>query len=181
MKHTGSSAQGGRIPPVPRGYTCQHARPADPESKDTNGDYPDGGREAWTTILGCWCGLLAPMGWLNALAVLQARVSQHELAGLPESTTGWIFSTYAFLMFSCGVQVGPCFEPPIQTRQLQPGGGALTAGRVGPIFDAYNVKLLIVPGSMGMVVMAMILSICKGSSRPPFPFLPRITAILTRP
>lgn len=107
------------------------------------------------------------MGWLNALAVLQARVSQHELSGLPESTTGWIFSTYAFLMFSCGVQVGPCFEPPIQTRQLQPGGGALTAGRVGPIFDAYNVKLLIVPGSMGMVVMAMILSICKGSSRPP--------------
>ncbi|EFY95232.2 Major facilitator superfamily domain, general substrate transporter [Metarhizium robertsii ARSEF 23] len=52
-------------------------------------------------------------------------------------------------------------KPPIQNRQLQPGGGALTAGRAGPIFDAYNVKLLIVPGSMGMVVMAMILSICK--------------------
>ncbi|KAG8406329.1 hypothetical protein J3459_017512 [Metarhizium acridum] len=135
MKHGGSSPKGEKPPPNLAGRNPP-TKPADLESKDANGACPDGGREAWTTILGCWCGLLAPMGWLNALAVLQARVSQHELSGWPESTTGWIFSTYAFLMFSCGVQVGP-------------------------VFDAYNVKLLIVPGSVGMVVMAMILSICK--------------------
>jgi hypothetical protein len=82
--------------------------------------YPEGGREAWLTILGCWCGMLAPMGWLNALAVLQARVSQHELSSLPESTTGWIFSTYAFLMFCCGVQVGrsQCSAMGIHLRRL---------------------------------------------------------------
>ncbi|TWU74260.1 hypothetical protein ED733_004649 [Metarhizium rileyi] len=76
------------------------------------------------------------MGWLNALAVLQAHVSHNELSGLPASVTGWIFSTYAFLTLSCGVQAGP-------------------------IFDAYDVKLLIIPGSIGMVVMTMILSVCK--------------------
>ncbi|OAQ60617.1 oxalate/formate antiporter [Pochonia chlamydosporia 170] len=110
--------------------------PIDVEVQDPTESYPEGGREAWLTIFGCWCGMLAPMGWLNTLAVLQARVSQNELKHLPESTTGWIFSTYAFLMFSCGVQVGP-------------------------IFDAYNVKLLIIPGSIGMVLMSMLLSECK--------------------
>ncbi|KAK2612629.1 hypothetical protein QQS21_001401 [Conoideocrella luteorostrata] len=107
------------------------------ESEDDPAEtYPEGGRDAWLAVLGCWCGLLAPMGWLNTLAVLQARVSQNELSHLPESTTGWIFSTYAFLMFSCGVQVGP-------------------------IFDAYNVKILIIPGSIGMVLTSMLLSVCK--------------------
>ncbi|KHO00388.1 Major facilitator superfamily domain, general substrate transporter [Metarhizium album ARSEF 1941] len=163
MKHAGASLENGAAGPG-----RPTSNPADVEGQDAKDAYPDGGREAWTTILGCWCGMLAPMGWLNALAVLQAHVSQKQLSSLPESTTGWIFSTYAFLMFSCGVKVGAlCVPSPLTPRPSPLAPCPLSTECVqspdyaGPMFDAYNVKLLIVPGSMGMVVMTMLLSVCK--------------------
>jgi hypothetical protein len=46
------------------------------------------------------------MGFLNSLAILQARVTENELHGMLESSTSWIFSTYAFFLYFCGAQVG---------------------------------------------------------------------------
>ena len=50
--------------------------------------------------------MIPPMGLLNTLAPLQAWLSQHELSGMPESTSGWIFSCYAFFITVGGAQVG---------------------------------------------------------------------------
>lgn len=80
-----------------------------PSDDDRMEEYPDGGRAAWIVVIGSWCALMTPMGWLNTLAVLQARVSGDELSHLPESTIGWIFSSYAFFLYSCGAQVGPYY------------------------------------------------------------------------
>lgn len=73
--------------------------------------YPEGGKDAWLVVAGAWCAMIPSMGVLNTLAVLQAWVSEHELKGLPESTIGWVFSTYAFFLYFCGAQVG-AFTPP---------------------------------------------------------------------
>lgn len=78
----------------------------DLESPDHNDDYPEGGVRAWMVVVGAWCAMIPPMGLLNTLAVLQAWFSENELKGTAESTTGWIFSTYAFFITACGAQVG---------------------------------------------------------------------------
>ncbi|KAI5464239.1 riboflavin transporter MCH5 [Mariannaea sp. PMI_226] len=99
-------------------------------------DYPDGGLQAWLVVLGAWCAMLPPLGLLNTIAVLQAWVSEHELHGISESQLGWIFSCYAFCITACG-------------------------GQVGPIFDAHDIKILIIPGSIGLVASLIFLSLSK--------------------
>ncbi|GJC77590.1 riboflavin transporter MCH5 [Colletotrichum liriopes] len=68
--------------------------------------YPEGGRDAWLVVLGAWCAMIPCMGLLNTLAVFQAWVTENQLHGLPESTIGWVFSTYAFFLYFCGAQIG---------------------------------------------------------------------------
>ncbi|KAI0433929.1 major facilitator superfamily domain-containing protein [Xylaria sp. FL1042] len=96
------------------------------ETDDESTSYPEGGSEAWLVVLGAWCAMIPSMGLLNTLAILQAWVSENELPDLPESTVGWIFSSYAFFLYFTGAQTGP-------------------------IFDAYPVRLLVIPGSIGIV------------------------------
>ncbi|KAF4816094.1 MFS transporter asaE [Colletotrichum siamense] len=84
-------------------------------------------------VLGAWCAMMSSMGLLNTLAVLQAWVSEHQLRDMPESAVGWIFSTYSFFLYFCGAQIGP-------------------------IFDANDIRLLLVPGSVGMVAAVMCMS-----------------------
>ncbi|KAL7811173.1 major facilitator superfamily domain-containing protein [Trichoderma aethiopicum] len=98
--------------------------------------YPDGGLQAWLVVLGSWACMITSMGLLNTMAVLQARLSENELKHLPESTIGWILSSYAFFLYFCGAQVGP-------------------------IFDAYDVKYLVIPGNIGIVISMMLIGLCK--------------------
>ena len=100
--------------------------------------YPEGGTEAWLVVLGAWCAMIPSMGLLNTLAILQAWVSENELPDLPESMLGWIFSTYAFFLYFTGAQTGP-------------------------IFDAYPVRLLVIPGSIGISLSVFLFSISKGT------------------
>ncbi|KAI0202750.1 major facilitator superfamily domain-containing protein [Astrocystis sublimbata] len=103
---------------------------------DDESSYPEGGKEAWLVVLGAWCAMIPSMGLLNTLAILQAWISENQLAHLPESTVGWIFSTYAFFLYFTGAQTGP-------------------------IFDAYPVKVLVIPGSIGMVASIFLFSVSK--------------------
>ncbi|KAI0911439.1 major facilitator superfamily domain-containing protein [Ustulina deusta] len=106
------------------------------EAGDDSTSYPEGGPDAWLVVLGAWCAMIPSMGLLNTLAILQAWVSENELPGLPESTVGWIFSTYAFFLYFTGAQTGP-------------------------IFDAYPVRLLVIPGSIGIVASIFLFSVSK--------------------
>ncbi|KAI5458696.1 oxalate/formate antiporter [Mariannaea sp. PMI_226] len=100
---------------------------------EDDSDTPEGGMQAWLVVLGAWCAMIPSMGLLNSLAVIEAWLSEHQLRGMPESTLGWIFSAYAFFLFFCGAQVGP-------------------------IFDSYDIRVLIIPGSIGMVASTICLS-----------------------
>ncbi|OAA71809.1 Major facilitator superfamily domain, general substrate transporter [Akanthomyces lecanii RCEF 1005] len=103
---------------------------------DTDGDgggYPDGGFHAWSVVLGAWCAMFPSMGLLNTLAVLEAYLGTHQLREVPRTQSAWIFSCYAFFLYFCGAQVGP-------------------------VFDAYNVRIVTVTGSVGMVAALVLLS-----------------------
>jgi hypothetical protein len=99
--------------------------------------YPEGGLRAWLVVFGSWCGLLASIGMTNIMASFQAYISQHQLQDYNESTIGWIFSLYAFLAFFCGIYVGP-------------------------IFDKYGPRWLVLSGSLFMVADMMMLGFCTG-------------------
>ncbi|KAI0816374.1 major facilitator superfamily domain-containing protein [Xylaria sp. FL0064] len=106
------------------------------ETDDELTSYPEGGSEAWLVVLGAWCAMIPSMGLLNTLAILQAWVSENELPNLPESTVGWIFSSYAFFLYFTGAQTGS-------------------------IFDAYPVRVLVIPGSIGIVASVFLFSVSK--------------------
>ncbi|KAK4032317.1 MFS transporter asaE [Parachaetomium inaequale] len=103
------------------------------QNSQCDSTYPEGGLQAWLVVFGAWCAMISAMGLLNTLAVLQAWVSEHQLQGMPESAIGWIFSTYGFFIYFCGAQIGP-------------------------IFDAYDIRLLIMPGSVGIVASVICMS-----------------------
>ena len=76
------------------------------ENSNSVDTYPDGGLRAWLVVLGAWCAMFPGMGMLNTLAVLHAWLSQNQLRHLPESSVGWVMSTYAFFLYLGGAQVG---------------------------------------------------------------------------
>lgn len=100
--------------------------------------YPEGGTRAWLVVLGSFSGMLAGFGYMNTIGIYQAYISSHQLAGYSESTIGWIFSVYIFLSFGCGVQIGP-------------------------VFDAYGPRYLVLAGSVCLLLSVFLMSIstCK--------------------
>jgi len=110
-----------------------------PSAQDPHETYPEGGREAWLVVFGSWLALFSSLGLMNILATFQAYVSTHQLSQYDEGTTGWIFSLYTFLCFFLGIYIGP-------------------------IFDKYGPRWLILSGTLSMAVSLMLLSICTRNS-----------------
>lgn len=73
-------------------------------------EYPDGGWEAYSVVLGSFLGLVATFGTINSVGAVQTYVSLNQLANVPTSTVSWIFSIYMSLSFLVGVFVGPYFD-----------------------------------------------------------------------
>jgi hypothetical protein len=99
--------------------------------------YPEGGLQAWLVVLGSWCALFAALGVANTLAIFQAYISQDQLSSYDPSQIGWIFSVYVFLAFACGIYIGP-------------------------IFDVYGPRWLVLPGSVCVVASMFLIGVCKG-------------------
>lgn len=97
--------------------------------------YPEGGTAAWLVVMGGWFALFSGMGTLNTLATWQAYVLNHQLKDYSEGTVGWIFSVYTFLTFFCGIYIGP-------------------------IFDKYGPRWLVVAGGVLLVTSFISLSFC---------------------
>ncbi|CAZ82643.1 unnamed protein product [Tuber melanosporum] len=98
--------------------------------------YPEGGRKAWSVVLGSFCGMVASFGIMNTIGTFQAHLSEHQLSGYEEGHIGWIFSVYAFISFVGGIQIGP-------------------------IFDCYGPKWLLVSGTVSMVASLTLTSVSQ--------------------
>lgn len=96
----------------------------------------DASKDALLVLLGCTCTGFAGLALLNCPGSLQAWMSEHELSTESVSRLGWIFGFYAFMSFFAGIQIGP-------------------------IFDAYGPRGLILVGSTLMVATYLILGVCR--------------------
>jgi MFS family permease len=98
--------------------------------------YPEGGLHAWLCVLGSFSGLMVALGMMNTIGTYHAYLTTHQLATTSESATGWIFGIYAFLAFFAGIQIGP-------------------------IFDAWGPRQLILAGSVLLMTTQLLLGICQ--------------------
>ncbi|GJD03917.1 riboflavin transporter MCH5 [Colletotrichum higginsianum] len=110
-------------------------------------EYPEGGMRAWSVVLGSWFASFSALGISNSVATIHAYISSHQLASYSEGQIGWIFSTYMFLIFFCGIYVGP-------------------------IFDKYGSRWLILSGTICVVAAQMLLSISTRLFFPKCPLTP---------
>lgn len=101
--------------------------------------YPEGGFQAWSVVAGSWFALFASLGLMNTLGTFQAYVLDNQLKGYSEGTVGWVFSIYTFLAFFCGVYIGP-------------------------VFDKYGPKWLVIAGSAFTVSGMIFMSFCTRKS-----------------
>jgi hypothetical protein len=99
-------------------------------------NYPEGGRQAWLVVWGSWCGLVAGLGTVNTIASFQTYVLENQLKDYSASEVGWIFSVYTFVLFACGLVIGP-------------------------VFDKHGPRWLIIPGSVLICGSMIILGSCE--------------------
>ncbi|KAK1855205.1 MFS monocarboxylate [Colletotrichum chrysophilum] len=99
--------------------------------------FPEGGLSAWLVVFGSFCAMLSVFGLINSAAVFESYFSEHQLADHSPSEIGWIFSLYLFIVFFVGIQVGP-------------------------LFDAYGPRGLVVAGGLCISASLLLLSLCKG-------------------
>ncbi|CUS10389.1 unnamed protein product [Tuber aestivum] len=96
--------------------------------------YPEGGRKAWSVVLGSFCGMVASFGIMNTIGTFQAHLSHNQLKEYDPGYIGWIFGMYAFISFFGGILIGP-------------------------IFDCYGPKWLLVGGTVSTVAGLMLSSV----------------------
>jgi hypothetical protein len=70
----------------------------------------EGGRRAWLVAFGSWCGLVSSLGLMNTMGAFQEYISTHQLKDADVAITGWIFSLHAFMTFVIRLFVGPLFD-----------------------------------------------------------------------
>ena len=78
-----------------------------PSVADSSASYPDGGAQAWLTVLGAFLALFCTFGQLNSFGSFQTWYSEHQLSGLPASTIAWIGSLQLWVFFFCVSRVAP--------------------------------------------------------------------------
>ncbi|KAK4236299.1 major facilitator superfamily domain-containing protein [Achaetomium macrosporum] len=77
---------------------------------DLGEDYPEGEIRGWLVVLGCWLGLFASLGFMQILATSQAYLTTTPSIHVgPHALGGAIFG-YASLSLLLGVYVGPLFD-----------------------------------------------------------------------
>ncbi|CAL5867855.1 uncharacterized protein PFLUO_LOCUS2076 [Penicillium psychrofluorescens] len=72
--------------------------------------FPEGGRDAWTCLLGSFLILFPSFGFQTAVGVVQDYISTHQLADYSVRDVGMITAVLVFLTLFLGVQVGPLFD-----------------------------------------------------------------------
>ncbi|KAL3704008.1 hypothetical protein TMatcc_009698 [Talaromyces marneffei ATCC 18224] len=72
--------------------------------------FPEGGREGWTCLLGSCLLMFPSFGFQSAVGSVQDYISMHQLVEYSIRDVGWISAILVFLTQFLGVQVGPLFD-----------------------------------------------------------------------
>ncbi|CBF74711.1 hypothetical protein AN4098.2 [Aspergillus nidulans FGSC A4] len=98
--------------------------------------FPEGGRQAWTCLLGSCLLMFPSFGFQTAIGSVQDYISTNQLARYSVRDVGWITAILVFLTLFLGVQVGP-------------------------LFDRYGPRTLLVCGSLASFTSYMLLAECS--------------------
>ncbi|RAK98085.1 putative MFS monocarboxylate transporter [Aspergillus ibericus CBS 121593] len=98
--------------------------------------FPEGGRQAWTCLLGSFLLMFPSFGFQAAVGTVQDYITTHQLAGYSVLDVGWITAILVFLTLFLGVQVGP-------------------------LFDRYGPRILLVCGTTASFTSYMLLAECS--------------------
>ncbi|KAL4974474.1 major facilitator superfamily domain-containing protein [Aspergillus desertorum] len=97
--------------------------------------FPEGGRQAWACLLGSCLLMFPSFGFQTAIGSVQDYISTNQLAGYSVRDVGWITAILVFLTLFLGVQVGP-------------------------LFDRYGPRTLLLCGSLASFISYMLLAEC---------------------
>ncbi|KAJ6008251.1 hypothetical protein N7540_012227 [Penicillium herquei] len=99
-------------------------------------EYPDRGLKAWSVVFGSFMTLVCTYGVMGTVGVLQSYWETHQLKEYSSSSIGWISSLFTFFNLFLGVQVGP-------------------------LFDRYGPRWIMLGGSMIYTLSIFLLGSCK--------------------
>ncbi|RDW93612.1 putative MFS monocarboxylate transporter [Aspergillus mulundensis] len=118
---------------VPAAFEAESV--AEAESHAVTWAFPEGGRQAWTCLLGSCLLMFPSFGFQTAIGSVQEYISTNQLAGYSVRDVGWITAILVFLTLFLGVQVGP-------------------------LFDRYGPRTLLICGSLASFMSYMLLAEC---------------------
>ncbi|KAJ3482306.1 hypothetical protein NLG97_g7608 [Lecanicillium saksenae] len=89
---------------------CQTSSVFAPAEEQPDVSYPEGGLAANIVLFGSFCAIMGGLGLMNSIGIYQSWISSHQLADVSEGQKAWIFGIYNFMVFFCGLQIGPVFD-----------------------------------------------------------------------
>lgn len=129
---------------------------------DDDEDFPEGGKEAWTVVFGCFLGLVACFGLINTTGVIENYLQNHQLADQSSSTIGWIFSIMLFICFASCIFSGTYFDRngfkhPMMLGSILMVGGLLGAANSTKVWH-FILSFSIVTGFGNGIVLSPLVS-----------------------
>jgi MFS family permease len=97
--------------------------------------FPEGGPRAWLVIFGSFSIICGKFGLISSTGLFQAYWQENQLSSYKPRDIGWISAVNVFLNLFLGVQIGP-------------------------LFDRYGPKWLVIGGSATYVVSLVLLAQC---------------------
>jgi len=98
--------------------------------------FPEGGPRAWFVIFGSFSIICGTFGLISSVGLFQAYWQAHQLSSYTIRDIGWISAVNVFLNLFLGVQIGP-------------------------LFDRYGPRWLVLVGSLTYVISLVLLAQCK--------------------
>ena len=98
-------------------------------------NFPEGGPRAWLVIFGSFCIICGTFGLISSVGLFQAYWQAHQLSTYTTRDIGWISAINVFLNLFLGVQIGP-------------------------LFDRYGPRWLVLAGSVIYVISLVLLAQC---------------------
>ncbi|KAL4779909.1 major facilitator superfamily domain-containing protein [Aspergillus varians] len=101
-----------------------------PRSEEANAvdAFPDGGVRSWLVVLGSFFLLMASYGLMNSVGVLLSYLESHQLAEYSSRDVGWISGIFVFTSLALGIFVGPLFDAYGPKELVMSGSGVYALG-----------------------------------------------------
>nr|QFR37097.1 MFS transporter [Cyberlindnera americana] len=105
------------------------------ETSSSTDEFPEGGAQAYLSVLGSFLGLIPAYGIPNSVGAIEAYISQHQLSQVSTSTVAWIFSIYTFFSFGSSIFSGTLFDHAGAKKPMVIGTICLIGGLLGTAFS----------------------------------------------